>query len=238
MSITKIDCACVIYGNKYHPVYIERLYNQLCRAFSVPVTLHVLTEASRKVNSPYVKHDLVDWNIKHSKLAWWYKLQLFNPEFFSGPVLYFDLDVVIVNSLDWIFSLPQDYFWSIKDFRHLWRPASTLMNSSMMYWSADKYHQIYTDLTLAKLDKLMSIHRGDQEYLSTIIQPPALRFFGLDRVISWRWQAQEGGYDFSTRAHRKPGYPAVVSKDTSVIVFHGDPKPHEVADPLIVKHWC
>jgi len=28
-----------------------------------------------------------------------------------------------------------------------------------------------------------------------------------------------------------------VSSDTSVLVFHGDPKPHETDDPIIVENW-
>jgi hypothetical protein len=49
-----------------------------------------------------VKHILDDWGISGPKRSWWYKMQLFNPAHFAGNLLYFDLDVVIANQLNWI----------------------------------------------------------------------------------------------------------------------------------------
>jgi hypothetical protein len=30
----------------------------------------------------------------------------------------------------------------------------------------------------------------------------------------------------------------VIPDATSVVVFHGNPKPHEVADPTILQYWA
>jgi hypothetical protein len=55
---------------------------------------------------------------------------------------------------------------------------------------------------------------------------------------SYRWQVLDGGYDFRRRRPNQPDTGAEIAGDTSVIVFHGQPKPHEVRDPKIRNLWC
>ena len=129
-----IDCACVIYGDTYSWTYVERLYNMLSRHLSAGVRLHVYTEAERPVPAPMVKHVLTSWGDLGHKRNWWYKMQLFNTEHHAGPLLYFDLDTVIVQSIDWIVQSNLDYFWAIRDFKYLWRPTDYGVNSSIMWW--------------------------------------------------------------------------------------------------------
>lgn len=229
-----LTCACLIHGDKYSFDYVNKLYSQLTRAFTQPITLHVFTEADREVPQPYVKHSLVDWNLGGANRAWWYKMQLFNRGHFEDTVIYFDLDMVVTSSLDWLTQLSENYFWSIQDFKYLWRPSSTMMNSSVMVWNASKFWHISDEFDLKRA---CSLHRGDQEYLSSIIKPPLLKFLPHQSAWSWRWQAAEGGYDFVHRCHRMPGQPAFIPDSVSLLVFHGDPKPHEVGDPLVKKHW-
>ena len=79
-----IDCACVIHGNGYDWIYVDRLYSMLKRGLSNDIRMHVYTEANRKVPEPYVKHELKEWaGVSGSKKSWWYKMQLFNPENFA-----------------------------------------------------------------------------------------------------------------------------------------------------------
>lgn len=229
-----INCACLIHGDKYDFDYVNKLYSQLTRAFSVPVVLHVFCEESREIPESYIKHSLVDWNLTGSNQAWWYKIQLFDRRHFDGPVVYFDLDIVVTGALDWIVNLPLDYFWSIQDFRYLWRPSSTMMNSSVMYWDASRFWSVFDEFSVARATAL---HRGDQEYLSTIIRPPLLKFFDHRSVVSWRWQAVAGGYDFVHRRHHDESQSAWIPDTVSLLVFHGDPKPHEVTDPIVVNNW-
>jgi hypothetical protein len=85
-----IDCACVIHSDAYSWDYVERLYSMLSRHLSLGVRLHVYTEADRPVPAPFIKHALDDWEISGPRRSWWYKLQLFDSEKFSGSLLYFD----------------------------------------------------------------------------------------------------------------------------------------------------
>lgn len=234
MSNHPLHCACLIHGDKYKFEYVDKLYRALTRNFSDQVILHVFCEVDREVPAPYVKHALKDWNLNGANRAWWYKLQLFEPGHFDHQVIYFDLDMVITGNLDWMRQLSADYFWSIQDFRHLWRPSSTMMNSSVMAWDAPKFWWVHDQLVI---ERATSLFRGDQEYLSNIIQPPLLKFIEQQRAMSWRWQAMAGGYDFAHRCHRQPGAAAFVPETVSLLVFHGDPKPHEETDPVVKANW-
>lgn len=233
-----IDCACVIYGDAYPWTYVENLHNMLNRHISVGARLHVYTEPHRSVPAHMIKHELEDFGTLGPKRAWWHKMQLFNPEFHSGPLLYFDLDTVIVANIDWIWNLPLSHFWTVRDFKYLWKPTHYGINSSIMWWDTRKFEKIWTKFRSQSLNEVMRRYPGDQDYLSAHIADSERRFFDPYRVQSWRWQCKDGGYDFSTRQHLTPGTGTHYVDPTSVLIFHGRPKPDHIRDPVIQKHWC
>jgi hypothetical protein len=232
-----IDCACVIHGDGYSWNYVEKLYSMLNRHISVGVRFHVYTEHHRPVPDPWIKHPLIDWGISGPKKSWWYKMQLFNPEFHSGPLLYFDLDTVITKNIDWIWQLPLKYFWTVRDFKYLWRPTAYNINSSVMWWNTAQYEYVWAGFKNQKIADMLKRYHGDQDYITDAITEVDRRFFDVDRVNSWRWQALDGGYDFRSRKYATPGGGTVDAEKTSVLVFHGNPKPDKIQDPIIVYHW-
>ena len=224
-----LDCACVIHGDAYSWDYVDRLYNMLSRNCSRPIRLHVYTEPERPVPAHMVKHELASWSVFK---GWWYKLQMFNTDHFAGELLYFDLDVVIVNNIDWIWKLPTSYMWAIRDFKYLWKPSFTGINSSVMWWDTEKYSYVWDRFDLADVDR----YRGDQDFISAIVETSDRFFFDTKEIQSWRWQAFDGGYDFAQKRHKTPGTGTCID-NTSVLVFHGSPKPHGVDDVVIKQHW-
>ncbi len=236
-TIAPIDCACVIHGDAYSWTYVEKLYSMLSRHITPGIRLHVYTEADRVVPTPMIKHALKDWNIANPKKSWWYKMQLFNPEHHAGPLLYFDLDTVIVDNIDWIWQCPTTYFWAVKDFKYLWQPTHTGLNSSVMWWDTQKYSHIWDTFAQQDLNKIIQTYRGDQDYISDKIPENQRRFFDVNRVLSWRWQCFNGGYDFQKRRHCIPEKGTYLAENTSVMIFHGKPKPDQVEDQVILAHW-
>jgi len=232
-----IDCACVIHGDVYSWTYVERLYNMLQRNITTGIRLHVYTEADRPVPAPMIKHELIDWGISGPKQGWWYKLQLFNSAQFSGPLLYFDLDTVITSNIDWIWKLPLRYFWAVQDFKYLWKPTHQGINSSIMWWDTRLYGNIWRDFTPKDIATLSKQHQGDQDYLTQNIDNRSLRFFPQERIQSWRWQCIDGGYNFKQRMYKNPGTGANLDEKTSVLVFHGKPKPAEIQNAIVLQHW-
>jgi hypothetical protein len=233
-----INCACVIHSDGYDWQYVDKLYNMLSKNFTRPVKLHVYTENDRVVPDHMVKHVLQEWpGVAGPKKSWWYKMQLFNPQLFDGHLLYFDLDVVITGNLDWIETLSQRNFWAIHDFRRLWKKSTRTINSSMMYFDTKTYSYVWDKFQQLSLTAAMAQYQGDQDFITEAVNPSHLRYFDLDRIISWRWQALDRG-----PKNRRPWNKLIQSETkipetTSVLVFHGEPKPHEIQDPVIQYYW-
>lgn len=233
-----IDCACVIHGDKYDWQYVEKLNSMLKRNLSRPVRLHVFTERSRLVPGDMVKHELVDWpQAAGPKRGWWYKIQMFDPRHNLSRLLYFDLDVVITGNIDWIWDLKERYFWALKDFKYLWRPTWTGINSSVMLWDTKKYAWIWDHFLSNNLDTNFRRWHGDQDYLSSVLPQNDLRYIDPQRIKSYRWQVKDGGLDFKSRRYLTPGSITTIDINTNVLIFHGKPNPHEVEDPVIHTHW-
>jgi hypothetical protein len=185
-----------------------------------------------------IKHCLEDWpGIGGPKKSWWYKMQLFNPEHYSGDLLYFDLDVVINGDITWITHLDTEKFWCIKDFRYLQKETFSGINSSIMWWNVERYRHVWEKFTAEDVTKVVRQYPGDQDYLNITIDYNNRRYFDVNKIKSYRWQIADGGFAFPMRVPRNPGAGAVIDSDTCVIVFHGTPKPAEVTDPKIKELW-
>lgn len=240
-STDVIDCACVIHGSGYDWIYVERLYNMMRRHLHRDMRFHVYTEASRSVPDHMIKHALTEWpDVAGPKKSWWYKMQLFNSGHHQGNLLYFDLDTVILRDIDWIVELNPEKLWTIRDFRRLQNASWSGMNSSIMWWNVPAFDWLWYKFQQSDLDTVMRQHRqGDQDYIMKQLGHTNVRFFEDQLVQSWRWQAFEGGRIFPYQRTQSPGTGTHVSDQVSVLVFHGNPKPHELLGDVVIKqHWC
>lgn len=236
--MSHIDVACVIHSNKYDWTYVERLYNMVCRHSAVDVRFHVYTEYNRFVPPHMIKHELEEWKgISGPRKSWWYKLQLFNPVHHQGPLLYFDLDCVILRDIAWIANLTPDKFWCLRDFKYLQSNSLNKVNSSVMWWDTEKFNYVWEKFSASDIGKTVRTYNGDQDFIEDTVAYQDRRFLEDRYFQSYRWQVANGGWDFRTRQAKKPGAGSEINSDCAVIVFHGDPKPHEVYDPKIVQLW-
>jgi hypothetical protein len=234
-----IDCACVIHGKKYDWYYVENLYNMLRQHSRFDIKLHVFTEPDRSVPPHMIKHALTEWpGISGHKKSWWYKMQMFDPDNFSGRLFYLDLDVVIVRDIDWVWSLDPNYFWTIRDFRYLWRSGHRGINSSMMIWDTRRFQHIWRAFRDRNIAATVKQYHGDQDFLTAFLDPKELRFFNEQLVKSWRWQIKDGGFDMEKRVYLRPDAGSVLDPKVAVMIFHGSPKPHEVTDSVIRALWA
>jgi hypothetical protein len=233
-----IDCACLIHSDGYDWTYVERLYNMLKRNLSKELRFHVFTEHDRSVPPYMIKHVLEEWpEVSGPKRSWWYKMQMFNPVHHAGPLLYFDLDVVIVDKLDWITELDPTFFWAPKDFRYLWKAHTQGINSSVMYWDTRQFDWVWNAFNSQDRTVIRRKYQGDQDFISDQVTGRRRRLLDEKRIISWRWQALDGGMITSSRTYREPNTGTRYNSNCSVLVFHGYPKPHECNDPIIKQFW-
>jgi hypothetical protein len=186
-----------------------------------------------------IKHALKPWTGANTPVkAWWYKMQLFNPEFHIGNLLYLDLDVVVVRELDFVRSCNTQQLWGIRDFKYLQQRRIPSINSSMMWWNVKEFAWVWEDFCRQGVADVARRFPGDQDYITHSIPLAKRQFFQDQYFESYRWQCLDGGYDFKRRKYREPNQGVKIAGDTAVVVFHGRPNPHEVHDPAIVQLWC
>ena len=236
-----IDCACLIHDTLYDWSYVDKLYNSLCRNLTPTVRMHVYTESTRHVPEPYIRHNLEEWEgVRGPKRSWWYKIQLFNPIHMlpdQGQMLYFDLDTVIVGNIDWLWNVNRDRFWAARDFQYLMKSSRWKINSSVMWFDPLKYSYVFKEFDIKQIvNNARCPWHGDQDYIFSKVKDD-VNYYSTDQILSYRWQVKEGGFDFRYRKPINPGAESTISGTASVLIFHGNPKPHEVTDRLILSHW-
>lgn len=233
-----IHCACVIHGNKYPWLYVERLFNMLTRNSNLPIQLHVYTEHDRSVPPHMIKHCLDSWpGIQGPKKSWWYKMHLFNQEHWSGPLLYFDLDTVIVRNWNWIVDHDPSRLWCIRDFKYLQSPYTYLINSSVMWFDTKVFDYVWQQFVQQDIYRVTKTYHGDQNFIQSAVDRSQIRQFDTQKFQSYRWEVLDGGMDFVRRRARSPGLGCDIAGTCTAVIFHGDPKPHQVSHPVIQQLW-
>jgi hypothetical protein len=171
--------------------YVEKLKIGVARNLSLDYAFHVITEAPGE--------------------GWWSKISLFEPGRFKGRCLFFDLDTMIVGSIDELAGYDGD-FAGIND---LYFPK--LFASGVMAWEAGKADQIYTRWVAAGMPQFDK--RGDGGWIGDVM-PYADRLQDKfsDQIVSFK-------------AHCLNGIP----RGARVVCFHGLPRPHVLRD--VISNW-
>jgi hypothetical protein len=227
---------CVKWGNKYSSQYVNVLKNMCQRHITVPFEFYCLTEDPKGLDTDI---QIIKLPTHPGIKTWWSKLYMFSPELpIQGTILYFDLDVAIVDNIDWMVAMPTDYFWTIRDFKYLQKEQHNAMNSSVMWFNVDRFGWVWDQFVKEDIAATTRRYQGDQDYLQVVLtHEHNKRYYDRARFQSWRWQCVDGGYNFKSRQFNQPGTGAKLGPETAVVVFHGKPKPHQILDPVVVNHW-
>ena len=109
----KLTVTCANIGDKWHPVWVDRLYQMVEENCSVPFDFRVITDRPEDypewgvpLSRPIVLVDGV-WKRPSEKMVLnvhkpqgcWAKLDAFLPHFGPGPVINLDLDCVILDDI-------------------------------------------------------------------------------------------------------------------------------------------
>lgn len=211
MNDLTVWSVCV--GNKYHPGYVYALRDAIAKYLTVPHDFKCITpmrlEGIQTVK-PFVPYQ-----------GWWSKLNLFTPRTAHGRNLYFDLDVVICDNLNYLvdysdgkLAAPANWAQSgwggIQSSVMAWRGGWTLpFDMIRPLWPSRTVDEAgYTYLAGKK-------YWGDQEFLWELLGDDWIRLPG---ICSYKYHCRQGR----------------IPAKSSVIVFHGEPKPIEVNDPWIL----
>ncbi len=218
-----INVVCIKWGKKYSAKYANNLFSMVSRHLTVPFKFVCLTDNPNGINEEISTAPIPDTSLT----GWWTKLSLFAPNVgIEGPILYMDLDVVIVDNIDCFASAKEELLTAVK-----WRERS-ILNSSIMRFEAGKHVDIYDDFVHQKKEilsfrkgftRLPGVIKNDQEWV-TEKRPDAVLW-----PDEWYSSYKHHCYDKRTDTCSIPD-------GTKIIVFHGTPNPPD-AHPTIRQHW-
>jgi len=206
------------WGGKYGADYVNRLYGMVARRLAGPFGFLCLTDDAAGVR-PEVTCAPIPALPAYptSPERGWAKIAAFSPTLaplLPGPVLYLDLDVVIVGGLDALFDLP-GAFPIIRDWYH---PMGRIGNSSVFRYELAACRGLFEDFG-RDCGAIIARHRNEQEYLTHFMRGAgALTWWPADWCRSYR---RDCTAPWPLRYWRAPAAPA----GSRVLVFHGEPKP-------------
>ena len=208
----KLIVICVWWGTLYPRKYVEILRDSVKRNLSIPYEFYCLTDHEEDIPGVIVLPTL------NKNKGWWQKVNLFQPDLFNynRRILYLDLDVVVVGSLDKIASV-QEPFCMIENYGP--NKGHAAHNSSVMVWTpCAKSDFIYTKFD----DQVMKELHGDQCWIWRVLRDD-IHDYPKNWVVSYK-------YEKHPQWHH-------ADDETAVYVFHGQPKPHQVGDKHIKNNW-
>ena len=214
--MTSPTVACVLRASKaFRPSAVVRLFEDVREHWLGPLDFVCLTD------TPIGLEGIRELPLRHPWPGYWSKLNLFDPAI-KGPLLYFDLDVMVVGSLaDFQAARRLTMLRALRP-----RPGSHV-NSSIMYLpEADRYPVWRTFMGGPKLAiKAYAWKSGSSKYA-----------FGDQGFMEWVWAKE--GRPVAVWQKTCPGqvesYKAGVRKrggvgpNTRVVYFHGNPRPWDM----------
>ena len=212
-----LTVCCIKWGDKYGPGYVERLQS-MCRR-NLPS--HYFVCFTENAVPGVCCHPLLC-----DLPTWWQKIGLFRAGNFTEDVIYLDLDVVITRDLFGMVALlesDRSKLWALDDFSYsLVNPKQSMapetrrllggvgtVNSSVMMWHGDAASAVWDKFTVEKMDEL----HGDQNFITQALWPH-INLIPREWATSYKY----GGMG-------------------AIRVFHGNPKPPDVTDRIIVENW-
>ena len=208
-------------GGCFTPEWVWRINRQI-RQHLAPDRLVCLTDVDlgRESQSGDLKFEnrdsgCVSLPLVHDWPGWFSKLELFRPGLFDGPVVYFDLDTLLVKALPEFRPAEPRRLTMLTDFYNPDQPAS-----GMMLWDGTRYGHIYE-----KFAAKPRFAEGMENSDGAIIGKHC-----VERIQDI-WPGLAGSY----KADKLQSGP----KDFGVVCFHGKPKQHQVDENSWVRAaWC
>lgn len=226
--------ACLKWGDKYSPDYVNKLYNMVTRNTTVEHQFVCFTENPAGIDKNIHIEPLPQLAVK----GWWFKPYFMSNELpFRGTLLFLDLDLIVFRNIDKLFTYkPESDFVIIRDFNRQIRRNWDRINSSVFRVKVGARQSAYQDFKVnqANYQKRMP---GDQDWMYRYCKP--YDYWPDDWIQSYKWEMR-GRETLTIRNGQRnfiePGEPKILA-DTSIAVFHGKPDIHEAVDPWPRQHW-
>ena len=214
-----LNVVCVKIGSRYGPEYVNKLHSMLSRHLQLPFKLHCLTE--RRIGITEAVDIITPPQVLE---GWWNKLYLFSDFMPAGPLLYLDLDQVILGNLTEIVQECLKHAFSCYADHIEWLDCK--FGSAFMTFQAGAHRDIYERFQQERPDR-QEFPGGDQVWVYQTGLLPEVFYFNE------QWPNAVKSYKFDILPTGKPPAPEV-----KIANFHGLPKPVNVAGVRWVKeNW-
>lgn len=224
-----MNLICMKWGHKFSAVYVNRLYGMAARNLTLPFRFVCFTEDAKGIRPEVEIQPLPEPDIPNGlPERGWRKLTVFTRDFggLSGPTLFLDLDIVIVDNIDAFFTHPGDFL--IAHDKH--RPSRLEGNSSVFRFEAGQHPEILKYF----IDNFIQISqevRHEQAYLSREMRKQGkLEFWPDEWVPSFKYRCAPIWIKSWFKA---PSIPA----NAKIILFHGLPNPPEAIKGISGKWY-
>lgn len=215
-----ITVACVLRsGGVYTAEWVRKLRDGVARHLALPHRFVCLSD----VEVPCERIPLVE-----GRPGWWSKISLFRPGLFGGLVIYFDLDTVVVGSLDAIAAYPHRFTMA----HEFYRPEK--LCSTAMAWNGDYsfiYEAFATDPAgiAHRYDRMLPSEGriGDQAFIEDQFAAFGVKADTFRDVCGAR----------SVASYKVDKCQDAPPDGAAVVAFHGTPKPHEIKTGWVPKTW-
>ncbi len=199
--------ACVKVGTKYGPEWVNRLEAMVRRHATTLGKFYCLTDNPVGVNATTIA-------VPSSPGGWWSKLRVFSMDF-PEQILYFDLDTVIVRTIDPLLAYRGDFCIMQAFGSHIFNPSVMSIGPGFGRWLWDDY--------IVRQQAIEAQYVTDEAWITAEVPFPDT------------WQCIAPGLIGSYRRHSLHESP----DPYHVVMFHGTPKNHEAeaVSRWIADHW-
>lgn len=222
------NVVCIKWGNVYNAKDVNRLYNMIKRNTKENINFYCFTEDSEGIQDGIIVKPLPELNtIEEYKLKYAYQKEAGlcddNLGGLKGQrVLFFDLDIVIIDNIDDFFKYPEDdKFYIINDPNTRGDKVGQATCYSWVVGTLGYVKEYYEKNPKEVVDKF---YNASQEYLSSkvIEKYGKLNFWPNNWICSFRFDCMP---KFGPLRHFiTPSIPKNMP-NLKIINFHGDPKP-------------
>ena len=213
---------CMKWGTKFLPSYVNTLAAMVRRHLAPPYRFVCFTEDGRDLDASIEVRPLPEMTLEQSlPERGWRKLTILGNSLgddLSGPALFLDLDVVILDDLQPFFD-QEGQFIIIHEKYGLRDPI--IGNSSVFRFEIGE-HQDVLDHFVKHGEEVRQQYRNEQAYLSrAIYQKGMLSYWDKTWCRSFKHHCLQPFPFCHFVPPKKP-------EGAKIVVFHGDPNPDEV----------
>jgi hypothetical protein len=214
------NVVCMKWGEKYGPEYVNVLYHMVKRNMTLPFRFICLTEHPEGIE-PEVEvmpipafEDPAPQYYKFCQA--WRKLSLFDDPLFDiqGKVLFLDLDVVVIDTIDCFF----DFSDKLAIIENWSQPNRLIGQASAICFEVGQYTHLLKKYQTQQ-ETVVKTHRTEQVYITRELGKGNFDYFPDDWCKSFKFHCMAGGIlnSFVT--------PTRIPERAKIIVFHGNPNP-------------